>query len=73
MVINQTYLDLTRRIKYDNSEVLSKSTSHSNLINLGSSGEIAIPEIQRPFVWSSTQVQDLIDSLVSQNAPSPVD
>lgn len=28
-----------------------------------SSGEIAIPEIQRPFVWSSTQVRDLIDSL----------
>ncbi|ORC37388.1 hypothetical protein B4O97_04135 [Marispirochaeta aestuarii] len=27
------------------------------------SGEIAIPEIQRPFVWSSTQVRDLIDSL----------
>ncbi len=27
------------------------------------SGEIAIPEIQRPFVWSSTKVRDLIDSL----------
>jgi hypothetical protein len=27
------------------------------------SGEIAIPEIQRPFVWSATQVRDLIDSL----------
>ncbi len=27
------------------------------------SGEIAIPEIQRPFVWNSTQVRDLIDSL----------
>lgn len=27
------------------------------------SGQIAIPEIQRPFVWSSTQVRDLIDSL----------
>lgn len=26
-------------------------------------GEIAIPEIQRPFVWSSTKVRDLIDSL----------
>ena len=24
---------------------------------------IAIPEIQRPFVWSQTQVRDLIDSL----------
>jgi len=27
------------------------------------SGEIAIPEIQRPFVWNSTQVRDFIDSL----------
>ena len=26
-------------------------------------GEIAIPEIQRPFVWSSSQVRDLMDSL----------
>ncbi|MGH9931673.1 MAG: GmrSD restriction endonuclease domain-containing protein [Pyrinomonadaceae bacterium] len=26
-------------------------------------GEIAIPEIQRPFVWDSTQVRDLLDSL----------
>jgi hypothetical protein len=28
-----------------------------------SAGEIAIPEIQRPFVWDSTDVRDLIDSL----------
>ncbi len=27
------------------------------------SGEIAIPEIQRPFVWDSTKVRDLLDSL----------
>ena len=27
------------------------------------SGEIAIPEIQRPFVWDSTRVRDLVDSL----------
>lgn len=27
------------------------------------SGEIAIPEIQRPFVWKATRVRDLIDSL----------
>jgi hypothetical protein len=26
-------------------------------------GEIAIPEIQRPFVWDATKVRDLIDSL----------
>ena len=27
------------------------------------SGEIAIPEIQRPFVWNSTKVRELMDSL----------
>jgi|GEM_PF-2974825 len=26
-------------------------------------GEIAIPEIQRPFVWGSSKVRDLMDSL----------
>lgn len=33
------------------------------LLNFVESGEIAIPEIQRPFVWDATQVRDLIDSL----------
>src|SRR5690606_27836436 len=27
------------------------------------SGDIAIPEIQRPYVWKSAKVRDLIDSL----------
>lgn len=27
------------------------------------SGEIAIPEIQRPFIWDSSKVRDLMDSL----------
>ena len=27
------------------------------------SNEIAIPEIQRPFVWKASQVRDLLDSL----------
>lgn len=27
------------------------------------SGDIAIPEIQRPFVWNGTKVRDLVDSL----------
>ena len=26
-------------------------------------GEIAIPEIQRPFVWDGSKVRDLLDSL----------
>jgi len=34
-----------------------------NVINWVKSGEIAIPEIQRPFVWNRTKVRDLMDSL----------
>jgi hypothetical protein len=33
------------------------------LLNLVKSGEIAIPEIQRPFVWEATKVRNLLDSL----------
>ncbi len=35
----------------------------SSLLTWIQTGEIAIPEIQRPFVWSSTKVRDLMDSL----------
>ena len=28
------------------------------------SGELAVPEIQRPFVWDAAQVRDLLDSLL---------
>lgn len=35
----------------------------SNILSWVQSGEIAIPEIQRPFVWDTTKVRDLIDSL----------
>ena len=33
------------------------------ILNYIANGEIAIPEIQRPFVWKGRQVRDLIDSL----------
>lgn len=33
------------------------------VLNYIKSNEIAIPEIQRPFVWKPSQVRDLIDSL----------
>ena len=42
---------------------------NTNSISIGSilgfieSGSIAIPDIQRPFVWKKTQVRDLMDSL----------
>jgi len=35
----------------------------STILGYVSGGNIAIPEIQRPFVWKKTQVRDLIDSL----------
>jgi hypothetical protein len=37
--------------------------SISAILGLIESSEIAIPEIQRPFVWKRKQVRDLIDSL----------
>ncbi|NUM36769.1 MAG: DUF262 domain-containing protein [Candidatus Brocadiae bacterium] len=33
------------------------------LVTWITSGEIAIPEIQRPFVWTATKVRNLLDSL----------
>lgn len=35
----------------------------STLLGWVESGQVAIPELQRPFVWSSTKVRDLLDSL----------
>lgn len=37
--------------------------SVEQVLNEIKSHEIAIPEIQRPFVWKPKQVRDLIDSL----------
>ncbi|WP_178988644.1 GmrSD restriction endonuclease domain-containing protein [Winogradskyella schleiferi] len=46
---------------------MSKYSVHQQpvetLLSWIKSGEIAIPEIQRPFVWKSKKVRDLIDSL----------
>ena len=39
------------------------SLSVSAILGLIASGDIAIPEIQRPFVWKKRQVRDLLDSL----------
>lgn len=39
------------------------SLSIGSIIGLINSGDIAIPEIQRPFVWKKKQVRDLMDSL----------
>lgn len=39
------------------------SMTISAILGLIKANDIAIPEIQRPFVWKSKQVRDLIDSL----------
>lgn len=41
----------------------SSNLSIEQILGLIKSNEIAIPEIQRPFVWKPKQVRDLIDSL----------
>lgn len=46
---------------------MSKYTVHQHsvetLLSWVKSGLVAIPEMQRPFVWDSTKVRDLLDSL----------
>lgn len=37
--------------------------SVDSLLSLVKNGQVAIPELQRPFVWNSTKVRDLLDSL----------
>ena len=34
-----------------------------HLINKIETGELGLPELQRPFVWKDTKVRDLFDSL----------
>jgi len=41
-----------------------RSLTIESLLSWIKSGEIAIPEIQRPFVWDTTQVRNLLDSLL---------
>ena len=51
-----------------NKSIMTEKYNASNIsleqiLSYIKSGEIAIPEIQRPFVWKPRQVRDLIDSL----------
>ena len=41
------------------------NVSVETLLGYVSDGTIAIPEIQRPFVWDSTKVRNLINSDIS--------
>lgn len=40
-----------------------RSLTIDTLLSWIKSGEIAVPEIQRPFVWDATKVRNLLDSL----------
>ena len=40
-----------------------KSLTVGAILGLIEAGTIAIPEIQRPFVWKRSKVRDLIDSM----------
>lgn len=42
--------------------VVNNSTVET-VLSWVNAGEIAIPEIQRPFVWNASKVRDLMDSL----------
>lgn len=52
------YTQTSRMQKYQVNQTLIES-----LLTAVKDGAIAIPEIQRPFVWDSTKVRDLMDSL----------
>lgn len=52
---------LNRGIMQDCYSVTTYSVQ--SILGLIDSGDIAIPEIQRPFVWDDTKVRDLVDSL----------
>lgn len=48
-------------VAYDKYSVTQYSVS--SILGYIEAGDIAIPEIQRPFVWKGKQVRDLVDSL----------
>ena len=46
-------------------EIYSNTTFNvSHLINKIETGELGLPELQRPFVWKDTKVRDLLDSMM---------
>ena len=47
----------------DGEKFTNTSITIKGLLGLIEAKDIAIPEIQRPFVWNKSQVRDLIDSL----------
>jgi len=64
-MLRATSLNVTRLKQLET--IMQKYSVNQHLIETVlawvNSGEIAIPEIQRPFVWDSSKVRDLMDSL----------
>jgi hypothetical protein len=56
-------LEFLEEATYGNTTVLCHPHTIETLLTWVKSGEIAIPEIQRPFVWDATKVRNLLDSL----------
>ena len=50
-------------MKMNIEKYIPNSLSIGAILGMIEGGDIAIPEIQRPFVWKKTQVRDLLDSL----------
>ena len=58
------YKEIRNTIRFIMAEKYNASNiALEQILNYIKSGGIAIPEIQRPFVWKPKQVRDLIDSL----------
>ena len=49
----------------DNKNICFKKVDYdlSGLLHYIDIGDIGLPDIQRPFVWSNTKVRDLFDSM----------
>lgn len=55
----------TRAVAMNAPKVLFEKVDYSldNLLTYVETGDIGLPDIQRPFVWSMTKVRDLLDSM----------
>ena len=51
------------KIKTQSQQYQVSQFNIENILNWVKSKEMAIPEIQRPFVWDKTKVRNLMDSL----------
>lgn len=62
-VTNNNYICNTKLKIMDSEKYTTYQLSISAILGLIEANDIAIPEIQRPFVWKKIQVKELMDSL----------